>query len=285
MTESKQQVRDLVHISAGMKTSDGDGVKMTRLIGNQELDMIDPFLLLDAFGTDKPMDYIGGFPEHPHRGFETVTYMIAGRMRHKDSMGNVGVIGPGDIQWITAGRGILHSEMPEQEEGLMMGFQLWVNLPASQKMCEPLYQEYTSSQVPTEQHENGCAVRVIAGTTDKGTTGPVVNQFIYPMYLDVDLPKGASFSQVLPTDDHTLIYVLEGGLLVGDKETALAEKQLGVLSRGELVKLTSTAADTRFIFISAAPLNEPVERGGPFVMNTKAEVLQAFKDFQSGAFA
>ena len=284
MPTKQQQVRALSHISDGMKVSDGDGVKMTRLIGTESLDMIDPFLMLDAFGTDEPMDYIGGFPEHPHRGFETVTYMIAGRMRHKDSMGNEGVIGPGDVQWMTAGRGIVHSEMPEQQDGLMMGFQLWVNLPKAEKMCEPAYQEYTAEQMPTETHENGCTIRVISGTTDAGTTGPVVNQFIHPIYFDIDLPQDSCFSQQLPQADSAFIYVLEGGVLVGDQQTSLSAKKLGVLSQGEVVSLTSTSPDTRFIIISATPINEPIARGGPFVMNTKAEIFQAFQDYQNNRF-
>ncbi|RVU83660.1 pirin family protein [Leucothrix sargassi] len=285
MDSQAQQVRELINISNGVNVKDGDGVKLTRLINNQEIEMLDPFLLLDAFATDKPLDYIGGFPEHPHRGFETVTYMIAGRMHHKDSIGNEGIIGPGDIQWMTAGKGIIHSEMPEQDEGLLMGFQLWVNLPASQKMCEPSYQEYTSTQVPHEQHENGCCVRVISGTTDQGTVGPVVNQSIHPMYLDVDLPSGASFNQTLPKDDNAFVYVLEGGLSVGEKQTVLGEKQIGVLGYGEQVTLMSIAPNTRFIFVSATPIKEPVEFGGPFVMNTKAEIFQAFQDYQNGVLA
>jgi len=187
--------RELLTVTSGQATTDGDGVKMTRIIGSQELNMLDPFLLLDAFESDQPQDYIGGFPSHPHRGFETVTYLLAGRMRHKDSAGNEGVIEPGGVQWMTAGRGIVHSEMPEQENGLLMGFQLWVNLPARAKMSEPGYQEFPPSETPLEQREDGTEIRVISGVTSQGTAGVVNNDFVKPTYMDISLPAGNTFEQ------------------------------------------------------------------------------------------
>jgi redox-sensitive bicupin YhaK (pirin superfamily) len=188
------EVREIAATTPGMPASDGAGVRMTRIIGTPELNLLDPFLLLDCFESDRPQDYIGGFPSHPHRGFETVTYLLAGRMRHKDNAGNEGVIEPGGVQWMTAGRGIVHSEMPEQEDGLLRGFQLWVNLPARAKMTAPGYQEYPPSGVPLEEREDGTRVRVIAGATSEGTRGVVRNDWVKPTYLDVELPAGAEFS-------------------------------------------------------------------------------------------
>lgn len=278
-----EQVRELTTVTRGMPAMDGAGVRMTRIIGTPELNMLDPFLLLDAFESDRPDDYIGGFPDHPHRGFETVTYLLAGRMRHRDSSGNEGVIEPGGVQWMTAGRGIIHSEMPEQENGLLQGFQLWVNLPASDKMRAPGYQEFPADKVVVEQHDNGTEVRVVAGTTNKGTAGPVINEFVYPTYMDVTLPQGRDFEQAVGNDDNTFVFVIAGGLLVGDRERSLAERQLGILRHGTSVKVKAETG-TRFLLVSARPLNEPVARGGPFVMNTKQEILQAFSDYENNRF-
>jgi redox-sensitive bicupin YhaK (pirin superfamily) len=256
---------------------------MTRVIGSQELNMLDPFLLLDAFESDQPQDYIGGFPSHPHRGFETVTYLLAGRMRHKDNAGNEGVIEPGGVQWMTAGKGIIHSEMPEQENGLLMGFQLWVNLPARAKMSEPGYQEYPPSQTPLEVRDNGTKVRVIAGTTSEGTVGVVKNEFVHPTYLDVSLPAGESFTQVVSAADNTFLFVIEGELEVGGQGTRLGRRTLGILGEGSEVEVR-TSAGARFLLVSALPLREPVARGGPFVMNTKEEIMQAFEDYRHNRF-
>ncbi|WP_420592144.1 pirin family protein [Bacterioplanoides sp.] len=274
--------RQLQHIVNGMAASDGDGVRLTRIIGSPQLNMFDPFLLLDTFESDNPDDYIGGFPTHPHRGFETVTYLLNGRMRHKDSAGHEGVIEPGGVQWMTAGKGILHSEMPEQENGLLKGFQLWVNLPASAKMTEPKYQEFPPRSTPLEQREDGSLVRVISGTTALGTSGPVSNDYTLPLYLDVQLAAGAEFHQPVDTDHNAFIYVIEGQVAIG--EHSLAEKQLGVLTAGESVQLLASDQPARFLLVAGKPLNEPVARGGPFVMNTKAEVMQAFEDFNNGNF-
>mgnify|MGYP000641611917 CR=1 FL=1 len=192
------EIREIVTTTPGMPATDGAGVRMTRIIGTPQLDMLDPFLLLDCFESDRPEDYIGGFPSHPHRGFETVTYLLAGRMRHKDNAGNEGVIEPGGVQWMTAARGIVHSEMPEQQAGLLEGFQLWVNLPAEHKMDSPAYQEHGADEIPVETRDGDVRVRVIAGETAHGTRGPVVQPLIEPLYLDVELPPGARFGEALP---------------------------------------------------------------------------------------
>jgi len=281
--KSNNAVRELVHATPGVPASDGDGVRMTRIIGTPELNMLDPFLLLDAFGSDQPQDYIGGFPSHPHRGFETVTYLLAGRMRHKDNAGNEGVIEPGGVQWMTAGRGIVHSEMPEQENGLLMGFQLWVNLPARAKMTAPGYQEYPPAGVPLEQREDGTQVRVVAGTTSAGTTGAVKNEWVKPTYLDVTLPAGLEFDQAVDAADNSFVYVIEGEMLVGERRRPLASRTLGILGPGSRVSV-STSAGARFLLVSAQPLNEPVARGGPFVMNTRDEIIQAFDDYRHNRF-
>ena len=275
--------RELIQTTPGVAATDGDGVKMTRIIGSQELNMLDPFLLLDAFESDHPDDYIGGFPSHPHRGFETVTYLLAGRMRHKDSAGNEGVIEPGGVQWMTAGKGIVHSEMPEQDNGLLMGFQLWVNLPASAKMTEPAYQEFSPASVPLEQRENGTLVRVISGTTSEGTRGPVENNYVQPTYMDITLPAGEAFEQVVGASDNAFIFVIEGDLWVDSSRQPLGHRELGILGEGDHIAVTSENS-ARFLLVAGQPLNEPVARGGPFVMNTKTEIMQAFTDYQNGRF-
>jgi redox-sensitive bicupin YhaK (pirin superfamily) len=277
-------IREIVSTTAGQPATDGAGVRMTRIIGTQELNMLDPFLLLDAFESDQPDDYIGGFPSHPHRGFETVTYLLAGRMRHKDSAGNEGVIEPGGVQWMTAGRGIVHSEMPEQEDGLLMGFQLWVNLPASEKMSEPGYQEFPPSETPLEKRADGAEVRVIAGSTSAGTRGAVSNDHVKPTYLDVSLPAGQSFEQPVGIDDNAFLFIIDGALNVGRKGTALTRRTLGILGPGKQIRVAAADEGARFLLVSAQPLNEPVARGGPFVMNTREEVMQAFDDFQHNRF-
>ncbi len=283
LLQQNHLVRELKSVTSGRPAVDGDGVKMTRLIGTPELNMLDPFLLLDAFGSDQAQDYIGGFPDHPHRGFETVTYLLAGRMRHKDSARHEGVIEAGGVQWMTAGRGIVHSEMPEQEDGLLQGFQLWVNLPASEKMQKPAYQEFPADEIAVEHHNNGTRIRVIAGKTNKGTSGPVINHHVDPLYMDVSLPNDQLFEQTVDKEHNTFIFVIEGELSVGDRHRILGTHQLGILSEGDEI-VVSAKGDTRFLLVAARPLNEPVERGGPFVMNTKAEVLQAFEDFQKNRF-
>ena len=282
--------RVVVRQLPGMATADGDGVKLTRIIGTPHLEMLDPFLMLDCFESDDADDYIGGFPTHPHRGFETVTYLLNGRMRHKDNAGNEGVIEPGGVQWMTAGRGILHSEMPEQQEGLLKGFQLWVNLPAKAKMSEPSYQEFLPESTPLERRENGTKIRVIAGKTNEGTVGPVVNSHTYPTYMDISLPANTAIEQDLINDHNAFIYVIEGDIQVQDTDAIdmatnkVAAKNLAMLSKGANVKIKSNREGARFLLIAGQPLNEPIARMGPFVMNTQAEIRQAVNDFHNGEF-
>lgn len=282
--------RVVVQQLPGMATADGDGVKLTRIIGTPHLEMLDPFLMLDCFESDDANDYIGGFPTHPHRGFETVTYLLNGRMRHKDNAGNEGVIEPGGVQWMTAGRGILHSEMPEQQEGLLKGFQLWVNLPAKAKMSEPSYQEFLPESTPLERRENGTQIRVIAGKTNEGTVGPVVNSHTYPTYMDISLPANTAIEQDLINDHNAFIYVIEGDIQVQDTDAIdtatnkVVAKNLAVLSKGANVKIKSNREGARFLLIAGQPLNEPIARMGPFVMNTQAEIRQAVNDFHNGKF-
>jgi redox-sensitive bicupin YhaK (pirin superfamily) len=277
------QIRELQTLTSGLPATDGAGVKMTRVIGTPELNMLDPFLLLDAFETDQAEDYIGGFPDHPHRGFETVTYLLAGRMRHKDSAGHEGVIEAGGVQWMTAGKGIVHSEMPEQENGLLQGFQLWINLPAREKMQAPAYQEFAADKIPIERLDNGAEIHVIAGKTNKGTSGPVINNYVNPISMDISLSKGQVFEQAVSTNDNAFIFVIEGELSIGDSMQKIGHRQLGILDKGDQVIVTADKK-VRFLLAAARSLNEPVARGGPFVMNTKAEVLQAFDDFQNSRF-
>jgi hypothetical protein len=256
---------------------------LTRLIGGAELPDLDPFLLLDQFGTNQAADYIGGFPSHPHRGFETVTYMIDGRMRHRDNRGHEGLLGPGSVQWMTAGRGIVHSEMPEQEEGLMRGFQLWVNLAAKDKMTDPRYQEFPADAIPIAEPARGTRVKVIAGKV-ASIVGPIVDVGTEPIYLDVMLDAGAVFEQRLPTGHQALLVTYEGRVAVGaDPDSqALQKLELGVLQRGELVQVRAANAPARMLLIAGRPLGEPVARYGPFVMNTRAQLQQAFEDFSTG---
>jgi hypothetical protein len=277
--------RPVEKIISGQATSDGAGVELVRMIGQPALMELDPFLLLDAFRSDDPQDYIAGFPSHPHRGFETVTYLQNGRMRHRDNRGNEGVIEAGGIQWMTAGRGIVHSEMPEQEDGLLAGYQLWINLPAAHKMTQPAYQEHDAAQIPLETRA-GASVRVIAGTTSQGTAGPVSQPLTEPLYLDVALQPGALFEETLPTGHNAFIQVIEGELsIVGeDRSTKLQRDQLAVLGNGERVTVQAGEQPGRFLLVAGKPLNETIARAGPFVMNTEAELRQAFSDYQSGRF-
>ncbi len=276
--------RELLMLTPGIPASDGAGVRLTRIIGSPDLNMIDPLLLLDCFESDDPDDYIAGFPDHPHRGFETVTYILAGRMRHKDNAGHEGVIEPGGVQWMTAGRGIVHSEMPEQENGLLMGFQLWINLPAAEKMTAPGYQEFVAADIPVETLDGGGTVTVIAGETNRGTVGPAKRPATDPRYFDVELPGDGVFEQRIPVSHQAVIYVLDGGAQVGTQHKPIASKTLGVLSEGDDVQVTADGEGVRFLLIAGRRLNEPVARGGPFVMNTKQEVLQAFSDYQNNRF-
>ncbi len=281
--------REIARLVRGQPTSDGDGVKLTRVIGGRSLADLDPFLMLDEFGSESSADYIGGFPSHPHRGFETVTYMLEGRMRHRDNQGNEGLLVPGSVQWMTAGRGIIHSEMPEQEEGRMRGFQLWVNLPAKDKMCAPRYQDIAPGSIPLVRTGQGAEVRVIAGgfidAHGAVTRGPVEGIATDPLYFDVSLPSGASFEHALAADHNAFIYVFEGQAKIGDRAGDAVRGDLAVLAAGDRVRISADVAAARLILVAGRPINEPVVKYGPFVMNTRAQIVQAVDDYSSGRFA
>ncbi|KQN99398.1 MULTISPECIES: pirin family protein [Stenotrophomonas] len=282
---SDQNLARVLRTIRGMPTSDGAGVRLTRVIGTPALPDLDPFLMLDEFGTDRAEDYIAGFPEHPHRGFETVTYMLDGRMRHRDNHGNEGLLTPGSVQWMTAGRGLVHSEMPEQESGRMRGFQLWVNLPARDKMTEPKYQEFAPDHIPQVAPAEGVTVKVIAGQVGE-VHGPIVQPATDPLYLDVALAPGRVWSYELPDGHNAFAYVFEGGLTLGDGESAraVARHELAVLGGGRGLRLQAGAEGARLIVVAGRPLREPVARHGPFVMNTREQLMQAFVDYQEGRF-
>ena len=273
-------------VVTGMPTSDGAGVSLTRIIGQPDLPRLDPFLMLDFFGSDNPGEYIAGFPPHPHRGFQTVPYMLAGKMRHKDSVGNEGVIDAGGIQWMNAGRGIIHEEMPEQEEGLLQGFQLWVNLPAIEKMSAPNYQDIQPDSVPMAHIQNA-DVKVLAGAIE-GVQGPVKTTAVSPTFLDVALKSGPS-EIAMNSDESAFIYVYEGDVVINKgeqgNETILEQGELGVLSQKGTQLCVSTDTECKFIVVSGKPINEPVVQYGPFVMNFQQEIVQAFNDYQSGVLA
>ena len=280
--------RTVQSVTWGHETSDGAGVRLKRVIGQPELDYLDPFLMLDAFGSDEADDYIAGFPPHPHRGIETVTYMLAGRMRHEDDTGHAGVLGPGGVQWMTAGRGIIHSEMPEQEEGEMRGFQLWVNLPARDKMCPPRYQNIEAEAVPAVTRDGGVTLRIIAGTVD-GVDGPVRGIAVAPLYVDVTLPARAVSDHEVSPDHNAFSYVFAGEAEIGATEDApgklVRSGELAVLSRGKALRIRAGQDGARLILVAGRPLGEPVFKYGPFVMNTKEEIVQAIQDYQNGTFS
>ncbi|MFO7592593.1 MAG: pirin family protein [Pseudomonadota bacterium] len=282
MDQTTSPIRRVERIVNGHETSDGAGVRLRRILGGPELDMLDPFLLLDAFRSDDPDDYIAGFPPHPHRGFETVTYLLAGTMQHRDSAGHAGVLRAGGVQWMTAGSGIEHSEMPQQEHGLLSGFQLWVNLPAAEKMQAPRYQEFEPEQIPLERMDNGAEVRVVAGTTGNGTRGPVAQIAARPLYFDVSLPAGADYNEAVPSGHNAFVYVISGAVEISD--TRVCAGSLAVLGQGERLTLRATPSDARFLLVAGRPFNEPVARSGPFVMNTRNEIEQAYADYRSGRF-
>jgi redox-sensitive bicupin YhaK (pirin superfamily) len=266
----------------GQFVTDGAGVKIKRVLTQPLQQRLDPFLMLDAFGSEKPGDYIAGFPWHPHRGFETVSYMINGRMRHKDSAGNEGLITNGGVQWMTAGRGVIHSEMPEQDQGLMEGFQLWLNLPAADKMREPWYRDIASEEIPRFATASGAQVQVIAGASH-GIEGAVQRAGTEPLYLDIELPAGAIFSQPLAAAHNAFIYVYRGEVAVG--ETRVPQARMAILANeGDGVRVEAIGA-SRLLLIAGRPLGEPIVQYGPFVMNTEEQIHRAFDDYRSGRFA
>jgi len=276
-------LRSVARVVQGQATSDGAGVRLKRTLGSAALDHLDPFLLLDEFKSDDSADYIAGFPDHPHRGFETVTYMLAGAMEHRDHEGNAGRLGPGSAQWMTAGRGIIHSEMPKQEQGLMWGFQLWVNLPASDKMCEPRYQDIAPERIPELTTDSGAKIRIVAGEFD-ATPGAVTGIVTSPLYLDVSIPEGATFETAIDPAHNACAYVFEGHGEIGGDDATIESGQLAVLGEGDGFTARAGAESMRLLLLAARPIGEPVARYGPFVMNTREEIEQAFADFQSGQF-
>jgi len=282
--DAVSQPRTIERIVNGMPTSDGAGVKLTRVLTQDLQKRLDPFLLLDAFGSDDPDEYIAGFPDHPHRGFETVTYMLTGRMRHRDSAGHEGLLQNGGVQWMTAGRGVIHSEMPEQENGVMEGFQLWLNLPARRKMIAPWYRDIPSGEIPGYVTGEGVAVRVIAGTSN-GVAGAMQREDTEPLYLDIDMPADGLFSTVLPATHNAFVYVYRGEVTIGG--TQVGESRMAILAntpQSDGVVLISSGP-AKAILISGKPLGEPIMQHGPFVMNTKEEILQAIMDFRDGRLA
>jgi len=282
LLRTPRQVERLVQ---GRATRDGAGVKLTRVLTQDLQRRLDPFLMLDAFGTDDADDYIAGFPDHPHRGFETVTYMLEGRMRHRDSAGHEGLLGPGGVQWMTAGRGVIHSELPEQQEGRMEGFQLWLNLPGRDKMRDPWYRDIASAEIP-ELAQPGATVRVIAGESH-GVAGAVQRDATQPTYLDIRLEPGASFEQALPESHNAFVYVYRGALRF-DTGCLVPTGRMAILANtpgSDGARLTASEEGARVILVAGQPLGEPIAQYGPFVMNTEGELLQAVRDFQAGKFA
>ena len=292
MTQSAQAVqaqavvktRGVERIINGQFVMDGAGVKINRVLTGPLQRRLDPFLMLDAFGSDKPGDYIAGFPEHPHRGFETVTYMLHGRMRHRDSGGNEGLITDGGVQWMTAGRGVAHSEMPEQTEGLMEGFQLWLNLPAKDKMRDPWYRDIPSEEVPRFTLDGGASVQVIAGSTH-GVAGAVQREHTQPLYLDIAIPAGVTLDQPIPAGHNAFVYVYRGEAVIEGKGVAQARMAILDNTPGADGVRIKAVAPTRLLVLAGRPLNEPIAQYGPFVMNTQDELHQAVEDFRSGRFA
>jgi redox-sensitive bicupin YhaK (pirin superfamily) len=281
--ETVTRPRQVERLVTGTATSDGAGVKLTRVLTQPLQRRLDPFLMLDAFGTDNPDDYIGGFPDHPHRGFETVTYMIAGRMRHRDSAGHEGLLQNGGVQWMTAGRGIVHSELPEQEDGRMEGFQLWLNLPARDKMNPPWYRDIQGDEIPEFVTEQGVTVRVIAGASH-GVQGAMQRDITHPLYLDLRLPAGATFEQALPARHNAFVYVFGGELSIGGSR--VPAQRMAILANEPDRDGVAMRAETpaRALLIAGNPLDEPIAQYGPFVMNTQQEIIQAVTDYQAGKF-
>ncbi len=283
-SETVTRSREVERLITGQATSDGAGVKLTRVLTQALQRRLDPFLLLDAFGTDNPDDYSGGFPNHPHRGFETVTYMIDGRLRHRDSAGHAGLLQNGGVQWMTAGSGIIHSELPEQEQGRMEGFQLWLNLPAKDKMRAPWYRDLQSADIPQFTTAEGVTVRVVAGNSH-GVIGAMQREVTQPLYLDLHFEAGASFAQALSASFNAFVYVYRGELQIGGQ--SVPQQRLAIFnnatdSDGVVLR---TNVPTRALLIAGQPLGEPIAQYGPFVMNTQQEIVQAVEDFQAGRFA
>lgn len=274
----KARIRKLLQRIPSQRTSDGDGVRIQRIAGSQWKNLLDPFLLLDEIGSNINSDYIGGFPSHPHRGFETVTYMLQGRMRHRDHLGNEGLLKDGDVQWMTAGRGVIHSEMPEQTDGQLHGFQLWLNLRAREKMKPAHYQHYRADQLPLITSESGGSAKVIAGTVNMPAPvqGPVKGVTTEPIYCDLELTSNEVWTQAVPEDHTVLLYIYQGST------TELSKQEMGVYSEGNAVEIIAGAEGAKALLLAARPLHEPVKQYGPFVMNTMEEIEQAIEDYKLG---
>ncbi len=283
--ETVKHSRRVEQLLTGRATSDGAGVKLTRVLTQELQHRLDPYLMLDAFGSENPDDYIAGFPDHPHRGFETITYMIAGRMRHRDSAGHEGLLENGGVQWMTAGRGVIHSEIPQQEAGVMEGFQLWLNLPARDKMNPPWYRDFAAADLPCFETQRGVSAIVIAGASH-GVQGTVTRAATAPLYLDLHLPPGADFSQQLPAAHNAFVYVYRGVLEIGG--TRVPARHMALLrneAQADGVAMNADAPEgARALLIAGQPLNEPIEQYGPFVMNSKQEIYQALSDYREGRF-
>ncbi|NDU91309.1 MAG: pirin family protein [Ferrovum sp.] len=281
-TEVGKKHRSVEQLVKGVQTSDGAGVRLTRVLTQNLQRRLDPFLMLDAFRNENPDDYIGGFPDHPHRGFETVTYMISGWMRHHDSVGNEGLLGPGGVQWMTAGSGLIHSELPEQEEGLMEGFQLWVNLPAKNKMTPPRYRDIPTEKIPEFTTEHGVRVRVIAGASHN-TSGAVQRPDTEPLFLDVHLPAGCKFEQAINPDHNAFTYTYCGSVIISG--TTVPDRHMAILANDDAASVCIEAVeDARLIIVAGHPLDEPIAQYGPFVMNTAEEIQQTLRDYRAGTF-
>lgn len=283
VSDSIVRSRSIEQVIAGMATSDGAGVKLTRVLTQSLQRRLDPFLLLDVFSSDEPGDYLAGFPDHPHRGFETVTYMLEGRMRHRDSAGHVGLLQNGDVQWMTAGRGVIHSEMPEQENGVMEGFQLWLNLPAERKMIAPWYRDIPNAEIPKYVTANGASVLVIAGRSN-GVSGAMARETTEPLYLDIHLSAGSLFSTALPATHNAFVYVYRGKVQIGGR--TVEEKRMAILGNDGAADGVVIEADepARAILVAGKPLGEPIVQHGPFVMNRQEEIYRAINDFREGHF-
>ncbi|KJH67156.1 Redox-sensitive bicupin YhaK, pirin superfamily [Chromobacterium violaceum] len=279
MSQTSRTVEQIVN---GREVSDGAGVRLLRVLNQPQQRRLDPFLMLDEFRSDNPDDYIAGFPSHPHRGFETVTYMLDGRMRHRDNAGNEGLLGPGGVQWMTAGRGIVHSEIPEQQDGLMHGFQLWINLPAKNKMAEPGYRDIQADAIPQWRDEAGNAFKLLAGRLGE-RRGPVERPDTEPLYLDIALAPGASLWLPLPAGHHAFAYPYQGGLSLAG--TPIKARQMAILdNRGDGALLENGGEESRLLLLAAKPLNEPIAQWGPFVMNSREEIETAIADYSEGRF-
>jgi redox-sensitive bicupin YhaK (pirin superfamily) len=281
---SVSKIRAIKTILKAKPTMEGAGVRLKRVFGYHETDLMDPFLLLDHFGSDNPDDYLKGFPWHPHRGIETITYMIEGQVKHEDSLGNAGTIESGDVQWMTAGSGIIHQEMPHRTDGMMMGFQLWANLPSSSKMMHPRYQDVKESEIPEVETETGAMVRIICGKLD-GTCGPVTEIVTNPAYMDVTVPVGKEFTHSVSKDHTVFAYVFEGeGYFDENKEKLIESEHLVLLEDGNQIVAKAGDKQLRFLLVSGIPIGEPVAWYGPIVMNNREELDEAFREYREGTF-